>query len=63
MIAWHPGVVFIDFAEAMFPVVELAGADADPGQEAPGRNFGLVAPVPDEVDNGIAGVMGDPAAF
>jgi hypothetical protein len=63
MIARHPGIVLIDFAEAMLPVVELARADADPGQEATSRDLGLVAPVPDEIDDGIAGVVGDPAAF
>lgn len=33
VIAWHPGVVFVDFAEAVFPVVEFARADADPAEE------------------------------
>ncbi len=34
VVARHPGVVLVDLAEALLPVVELAGADADPGQEA-----------------------------
>ena len=62
MIAWHPGVVFIDFAEARFPVVELAGADADPGEEASRGDVGFVAPRADEIDDLIAGVVGDPLA-
>jgi hypothetical protein len=63
VIAWHPGVVLVDFAEAAFPVVELAGADAEPGQEATDGDIRLVAPGPDEVDELIAGVVGNPAAF
>jgi len=63
MIARHPGVVFIDAAEAMSPVVVLAGADADPGEEATSRDVGLVAPGADEIDEFIAGIVGDPAAF
>jgi hypothetical protein len=63
MVAWHPGVVFIDLAEAVLPVMELAGANADPGKEATDGDFRLVAPVPDEIDDGVAGVMGNPGAF
>ena len=44
------------------PVVVLAGADADPGQEATDGDLGLVAPVADEIDELIAGVVGNPAA-
>ena len=62
VVAWHQGVVFVDLAEALFPVVELAGADADPGEEATNRDFGLVAPGADEIDEGVAGIVGDPAA-
>src|SRR6266852_7673741 len=50
VIAGHPGVVFVGFAEALLPVVELAGADADPGQEASHRDVGLVAPGADKID-------------
>ena len=62
MIARHPGVVFIDFAEASFPVVKLAGADADPREEAGRGDIGFVAPVADEIDDLIADVVGDPLA-
>jgi len=62
MIARHPGVVFIDFAEACFPVVELAGADLDPGEEAGRGDVGFVAPGADEIDDLIADVVGDPLA-
>jgi hypothetical protein len=63
MIARHPGVVFVDLAEAVLPVVELAGANADPGEEATDANLRLVAPAPDEIDDGVTGVVGNPAAF
>src|SRR4029077_7813662 len=61
-VAWHPGVVFIDFAEACFPVVELARRDADPGQEARRGDRGLAAPGADEIDELIAGIVRDTAA-
>ena len=44
MVAGNPGVVFVHLAEALFPVVELAGADAHPGDQA-ARQLGLVGPV------------------
>jgi hypothetical protein len=43
--------------------VELAQADAQPGDEATSRDVGLVAPVADEVNDGVAGIVGDPAAL
>jgi hypothetical protein len=61
MVAWDPSVVFVDLAETLFPVVEFAGADADPGQEATDRDFGLVAPAADEIDELIADIVGNPA--
>jgi hypothetical protein len=63
MIAWHQGVVFVDLAEAFLPVVELAGGQADPGEEATSREAGLVAPVADEINDGVAGVVGNPTAL
>jgi hypothetical protein len=62
VVAGHPGVVLVDLAEALFPVMELAGADADPGEEATDGEVRLVAPGADEIDDGVAGVVGDPAA-
>jgi hypothetical protein len=55
--------VFVDLAEAVFPVVELAGGQADPGQKAASRDAGLAAPVADEIDDGVAGVVGNPTAL
>jgi len=63
VIARHPGVVLVDLAEAGFPVVELAGADAEPGQETPESDLRLVAPGADEIDELIAAVMGHPASL
>src|ERR1019366_9245264 len=61
MIARHPVVVFVDFAEALNPVVILAARDADPGHETRDRHLGLVGPGADEIDDGVARVVGDPA--
>jgi len=33
VIARDPGIVLVDLAEALDPIVILAGADADPGQK------------------------------
>jgi hypothetical protein len=55
--------VFVDLAEALLPVVELAGGDAEPGDEATSRDVRLVAPVSNEVNDGVAGIVGDPAAL
>jgi len=60
VIARHPGVVLVDLAEALFPVVELAGADADPGEEATDGDVRLVAPYPDEIDKLIADIVENP---
>jgi hypothetical protein len=62
MVTRHPGVVLVDLAETLFPVVELAGADADPGEEATGGDVRLVAPGADEIDKVVTGIVGDPAA-
>jgi hypothetical protein len=63
VVARNERVVFVDFAETLLPVVELAGADAEPADEATRRDLRLVAPVADEVNDGVAGVVGDPAAL
>ena len=63
VVARHPGVVLVDLAEALLPVVELAGADADPGKEATDGDLRLVAPFADEIDDGVTGIVGNPAAF
>jgi hypothetical protein len=53
--------VLVDLAVTLFPVVEFAGADADPGEKTTDRNLGLVAPGADEIDESVAGIVGNPA--
>jgi hypothetical protein len=55
--------VFVDLAEAFLPVMELAMGQADPGEEATRRDAGLVAPSVDEIDDGVAGIVGNPTAL
>ena len=62
VVAWDEGVVLVDLAEAVLPVVEFAGGKAEPGEKATSRCIGLVAPVTDEIDDGIAGIVWHPAA-
>ena len=62
MVARHPGVVLVDLAESRLPVVELAGADTDPGQEAADGDLGLIGPGPHKVHDLVARIMGDPAS-
>ena len=62
VVAWHPGVVFVYFAIAFFPVMELALGDGDPVDETFGGDLGLVGPVVDEIDNLVAGVVRSPLA-
>src|SRR5207302_1943164 len=62
MIARHPGIVLIDLTEAVPPVVELTLTDADPGDEAGDGDVGLVRPGADEIDDLIAGIVGNPRA-
>jgi hypothetical protein len=63
MVAWHPGVVLVDFAVALFPVVELAGTQADPAEEAAGGDLGLVGPGVDEINELVAGIVRNPASL
>jgi hypothetical protein len=58
-----PGVVLVGAAVAVTPGMPLGGADADPEEEAGDGDAGLVAPAADEVDQGIADVVGNPEAF
>ncbi len=62
MVTRHPGVVLVDLAEARLPVVELAGADTDPGEDATDGDLGLIGPSPHKIHNLVARIMGDPAS-
>jgi hypothetical protein len=59
-VAGDQGVVLVGGSVARLPIVELAGGDAEPADEPPDGDLGLLGPVPDEVDDGVAGVVGDP---
>ena len=50
-IAGDPAVVLVGLAVAFPPVVELAGGDAEPRDEPPGADLGLLGPAPDEIDD------------
>ncbi len=62
MITRNPAVMFVDFPVAQLPVVELAGLDADPAHELFGGNVRFVLPVPHVIDDGVTGLMGNPAS-
>src|ERR1700682_5824511 len=61
MISRNEGVVFVGFAVPFAPCVELPPRDADPTDEAVGRDFRLLRPISDEVDDRVSCVMGNPA--
>ena len=42
VVAWQPGIVLVDLAVALFPVVELGSAQADPAEETAEGDVGLV---------------------
>ena len=62
VVARHPGVVLVDFAITLFPVMKLALGDAEPAAKAAVRDFRLLGPDANEVDNLVAAVGGDPDA-
>jgi len=62
-VAGNPAVVFVDFAVALPPVVELAGGQAQPENQRPRRDLGRVAPAAHEVDHLVARIVGYPLAF
>src|SRR5262249_54084995 len=62
VVARDPGVVLVGLAVAVLPRVPLAGGDADPEQEARDGDAGLVRAAVDKIDDGIAGVVGNPGA-
>src|SRR5579885_3341945 len=53
-------VVLVGRPVACPPIVELAGGDAEPADEPRHRDLGAPGPVPDEVDDLVAGVVGNP---
>jgi hypothetical protein len=55
-------IVLVSLPESIYPAVELALCYCEPADEAFESDIRFVAPPPDKVNDGIAGVMGNPAA-
>jgi hypothetical protein len=53
-------VVCVGFSVPFFPLVELGFTDADPEDESCNRDACPFVPVVDVIDNGIAGIVGNP---
>jgi hypothetical protein len=62
-VAGNLTIVLVDLAVAVFPVVELAGAQTNPPQQSAGGKLGALGPVVDVVDDLVAGVVGNPSAI
>jgi hypothetical protein len=62
VVAGDPGVVLVGLAVAVLPGVPLGGGQAEPEQEASDGDAGFAGPAVDEVDEGVAGVVGNPAS-
>jgi hypothetical protein len=60
VVAGYPCVVLVDQAVTVFPVVELAGRNAQPADESAGRQIGLAGPAVDEVDDLVSVIVGGP---
>ena len=59
-VAGDQGVVLVGQATARPPIVELAGGDLESAEEASHGDLGAIGPVVDEVDEGVAGIVGNP---
>jgi hypothetical protein len=63
VVARDPGVVLVGLTVAVLPGVPLGGGQVEPYQEAGDRDAGLAGPAVDEIDDLVAGVVGNPASF
>src|SRR4051812_21882962 len=61
-VAGDLAVVLVGLAVALPPRVELALGDPQPGDEPLGRDLGPLGPAADVVNDGVAGVVGDPGS-
>src|SRR5262249_22521521 len=59
-VARDQGVVLVGQAVTCPPVVELAGGEAEPADQASHGDLAAFGPVPEEVDEGGAGIVGNP---
>jgi hypothetical protein len=62
VVAGDPGVVLVGLAVAVLPGMPLGGGQADPQKEGEDGEAGFAGPAVDEVNDLIAGVVGNPAA-
>ena len=62
VVARDPGVVLVGLAVAALPGVPLGGSQAEPEQEAGDGDAGFAGPAVDEIDELVAGVVGNPAS-
>ena len=62
-IAGDQTVVLVDLALTVFPVVELAGTQAQPTKELTRRELRPLGPVVDIVDDFVTRVMGNPGSL
>jgi len=54
--------MFVDFAVALDPAVKFALGDGQKRDEVLQRDLRFVAPLLGKINNGIANIMGNPAA-
>src|ERR1700730_3017753 len=59
-ITGNPTVVFIDAPIPLSPVVELAGAYAQPVDESSGTDLGFFRPAPDEIHHQVPHIVRHP---
>src|SRR5271166_529070 len=59
-ISGNPTVVLVHLAVSVAPVVELAGPDAEPFDEPPGADPGLLRPAPDEIHDLVPHIVRHP---
>jgi hypothetical protein len=62
VVARDPGVVLVGLAVAVLPGVPLGGGQAEPEQEAGDGNTGFAGPAVDEIDDLVAGIVGNPTS-
>jgi hypothetical protein len=62
-VARNLAVVLVDFAEPLAPVVELADAQLQPGEELLYGQLRAFGPASHVVDDLVADVVGNPASF
>jgi len=62
-IARHLAVVLVGHAVAPFPIVKLTRTEPQPAEQAFGRQLGAVRPMADVINDFVARIMRNPAAF